>query len=492
MTNCLKTVILILLFPGMACLSAQDSEIPLSPVLDLVTVDPVTGHSSLEWKPGGSPDVAGYVIYLYRNAEGYAIDTIYQPDQRTYTYTGSNAAYYSESYVIAAIDSSDNVSPLSNFLNTVFLRGRLDTCSHSIVLTWNKYHPKESTVTEYNIYSSPDGAEYSLDGSVSGSDTIYSIDEFTSYSRYCFYIEASLSDGSSSTSNSFCINTSLPVPPSWINADYASYTSEGFVELSFTIDPASEYKRYRIERTKDSLNMPLIIYETHEQAHSITYTDRETPEGVNYYRLAALNSCEEPVVYSNYASTINLNVNADDNTVYLSWNRYYNWEGGIASQSLLRDNSGQFEEIAVLSAADTSYTDNISDFIYDTAQKNICYRLIAREGSNQYTGNASSKSEIKCTEQAVKIFVPNAFTPDNNMLNDVFLPILSFTPPAYRLIIKNRAGISLFETNDHLEGWDGRYRGKALPQDVYIWFIRAETPGGETISRSGTLTIIFN
>lgn len=436
--------------------------------------------------------MAGYIIYLYINLEGYAIDTIYEADKRSYTNTTSNAAYYHESYVIAAIDSSDNISPLSNFLNTVYISGQLDTCAHNINLQWNRYLSENPTVSEYRIFSSRDGSEFSLEALTESSDTSYSRENFESYSEYCFYIEAILPGDLSSRSNIFCINTGLPRPPGWINADYASYNDDSTVSLAFTIDPASELHDFRIERSTDSLSGHEIIYEGSHNEERIEYIDNDPPEGINYYRMSALNSCNEPVIYSNYSSTVNLDISVENNLIHLQWTTYYNWLGGVLTYSIQRNNRGFFEEIATLGSNDTSYTDNIRAFLYETDQEDLCYRIIAEEGSNPYINNASSTSVTRCMEQPVNVFVPNAFTPDNNTLNEIFKPVISFTPLDYKMVIKNRSGKTLFETNDHLHGWDGRHNSEMMPQDVYIWFLKLETPGGKTISKTGTVTIIFN
>ncbi|MDT8400461.1 MAG: gliding motility-associated C-terminal domain-containing protein [Bacteroidales bacterium] len=490
MKNFISAILLICLLCCAAYLSAQDTERPLSPTLDLVTVNPFTGHTSLNWTPSTSPDVAGYIIYLFLNEEGYAIDTIYQPDAATYTNVSSNASYYSESYVIAAIDSSDNVSPLSNFLSTVFITGQIDSCKHEIDLLWNAYLSDSPAVNEYLVYFSRDGSDYVIAGTTA--DTIFSIESFESYSEYCFYIEATLSDGSASLSNLFCRNTDLPAPPEWINANYASYNEDGSVHLSFKVDPLTEYNRYRIERSTDLASGFVDIHETNNTTGLIEYTDESPPAGIKYYRLAALNSCGEPIVYSNPASTINLNLSLEDGLLRINWNPYHLWRGGVSLYRIFRNNSGYFEEIAAVAANDTSYTDELETFMYKTSQENICYRIIAEEAYNPYFDGASSTSEVKCFEQPMNIYVPNAFTPDGNLVNDIFRPVLSFTPVRYKMIIKNRAGITLFHTDDPLEGWDGSQGSRRLPEDVYIWFIEAETPEGKIISKTGTITIILN
>lgn len=71
------------------------------------------------------------------------------------------------------------------------------------------------------------------------------------------------------------------------------------------------------------------------------------------------------------------------------------------------------------------------------------------------------------------VYVPNAFTPgDNNGLNSVFYAygtnILSF-----RMLIFDRWGNQIFESNDLYKGWDGRVNGKSdlAQEDVYVWKI---------------------
>ncbi len=491
-----RSFIGIWLFLFILCFSvtanAQDTQSPLPPVLNLVSVEQATGYTILQWTAGGSTDVAGYVIYLYINGEGYAIDTLYQPYATSYTNTDSNAGFYSESYVIAAIDSSDNISALSNFLNTIYLNVSIDTCANNIDLVWNPYQSTTAGVYDYRIHYSVNGDPYINAGSNLPDDTTFSTGSFESYSGYCFYVEASLDNGLSSLSNITCIDTDLPVPPEWINADFASYTGEGYVELSFTIDPLTEYRLYSIERSTDSLSGYSSVQEAYATAGKIIFTDEYPVEGINYYRLAALNSCNEAVKYSNIASTIDLSGEWRDEGIILEWNRYYEWYGGIEYFRILRNNRGYYEEIAVTDATHNTFSDDPLDFIYETGQQNVCYRIIAEEGSNPYYSGARSYSSALCIEQPAKIFVPNTFTPDGNGLNETFAPILSFTPLMYRMIIKDRSGRTLFETKDHRRAWDGRYAGGRLPEDVYIWFLEAQTPEGKIIKKSGTITIIFN
>jgi len=68
------------------------------------------------------------------------------------------------------------------------------------------------------------------------------------------------------------------------------------------------------------------------------------------------------------------------------------------------------------------------------------------------------------------LFVPNSFSPNDDGRNDVFLPI-SIGLKKYELQIYDRWGIKIFETKSLSEAWNGRYKGKDSPVDVYVWKI---------------------
>lgn len=70
------------------------------------------------------------------------------------------------------------------------------------------------------------------------------------------------------------------------------------------------------------------------------------------------------------------------------------------------------------------------------------------------------------------IYVPNAFTPDGDGINDAFLPSLDgFAVREYNLTIWNRWGELIFETNDESVAWDGSLGGSLVQDGVYIWQI---------------------
>jgi gliding motility-associated-like protein len=80
------------------------------------------------------------------------------------------------------------------------------------------------------------------------------------------------------------------------------------------------------------------------------------------------------------------------------------------------------------------------------------------------------------------VFVPSAFTPDNDGRNDRFIPIVGCEPSAYEFTVFNRWGEVVFRTEDVTEGWLGERQGgrnyySAI--DMYHWQLQLvwEQPG---------------
>ena len=84
---------------------------------------------------------------------------------------------------------------------------------------------------------------------------------------------------------------------------------------------------------------------------------------------------------------------------------------------------------------------------------------------------------------------PSAFTPNSDGLNDVFR-----IPPGSSFVLSlfavyDRWGHIIFETRDISKGWDGTYKGIALPVGTYVYLIRG-TMDEKPLAEKGTVTLI--
>ncbi len=464
---------------------------PLPPVLTSVSVEPETGKTILNWTLSPSTGIAAYILYSYKNGDGMVIDTIWDPAATNYILTSTSTKYFSVSYVIAAMRLPRCTSIFSNVLNTVFDQVSLDTCLKKIEVRWNNYPSVPEKVVDYSVLMSYGSISYTEGGKTDSQTTKFTLNDFLLDSQYCFVIRANLENGAFSTSNKTCILTRMQRPPLWINADQATLNSDGKVAVTFSIDPRSEITHFSLERRTglsgvfQEISKPVSVNGLVNNVDNQARTDL-----VNYYRLSAINSCSLPVTVSNLASNIVLALQSSGNNIILSWNQYKEWRGIVSGYNIFVDTGKGFEEKVSVSASDSVYSMDYKQLMFDVTGNKVCFYITTSELSNPYGLQGESKSSEICSSPVEIITVPNVFTPNNDLENDLFKPVLTFTPSDYHLIISDRQGTVLFESRDYLEEWDGSKNGSPQPQGVYLWTLKLTTPSGKSISRTGTITII--
>ncbi len=115
----------------------------------------------------------------------------------------------------------------------------------------------------------------------------------------------------------------------------------------------------------------------------------------------------------------------------------------------------------------------------DGATSGFPYEKHIYETYGDYTITQYVTNNFGCSNtisQVVKIlpefrfWVPNAFTPDESRLNDVFLPIV-IGVEEYIFEIYDRWGEKIFKTTDTKKGWNGTFKGQPCKQDIYVWRI---------------------
>jgi len=85
-------------------------------------------------------------------------------------------------------------------------------------------------------------------------------------------------------------------------------------------------------------------------------------------------------------------------------------------------------------------------------------------------GCIDSTSKFISLIQELIYYIPNAFTPDADEINNIFSPIFvsGFDPLGYKFSIFDRWGELIWETSDPWSSWDGRYNGY-LTEGTFIW-----------------------
>lgn len=88
------------------------------------------------------------------------------------------------------------------------------------------------------------------------------------------------------------------------------------------------------------------------------------------------------------------------------------------------------------------------------------------------------------------IYVPSAFTPNKDNLNETFGVITDVTVQSFSLQIFSKWGQTIFNTTDVSQKWDGSFKGKDMPNGAYFWMMNYVNKKGKKIYDQGMVLLI--
>jgi len=95
---------------------------------------------------------------------------------------------------------------------------------------------------------------------------------------------------------------------------------------------------------------------------------------------------------------------------------------------------------------------------------------------------------VKVKELLNQLFVPSAFSPNNDGVNDIFRT-RGFMPLEFNMMVFDQWGEQVYLSDDSSESWDGFYKNKPAPQGNYAYVI-SYFNGLETETLSGHVALI--
>ena len=145
-----------------------------------------------------------------------------------------------------------------------------------------------------------------------------------------------------------------------------------------------------------------------------------------------------------------------------------------------------FGEQAIPKKADNEFEPTVN---YPKAEPSI--QVITLTGSTSKGCTQTITGSIEILED-LKIFAPNAFTPNGSGLNDTWRVYISgIDIYEFELIIYNRYGEIVWKSYNSEAQWDGNYNNTEVMEGVYPWAIRARrTINGEKLEFKGMVTVV--
>ena len=484
----------------------EDAIVPIIPILDWVTVNPISNFVDISWNVNPSEDTYGYIVYVFEEPFWIPKDTVWGRENTNYTYVPTQSDLHAEGYRIAAFDScftdvepaTYQTSALGESHFTVFLENTYDMCAKSINLKWSPYLGWEDDVAKYEVLVSIAGSPFEVIASIESanlkfnhSNVIYDVD-------YCYYVRAITVNDTISLSNKVCQIAQRPSQPAFHYLTTATHHLTEEIEVICYTDGTAAVEKYEIE-VKGPYDTD---FESIGEINTLignyfNFTDVAVfPErGAYQYRINLIDTCGRVGAVSNIATTSFLEITTDHVRMLhtLHWSSYGGFDGNIVRYNIYRGENGIFgtTPIATTLGNVRSYVDDVSSFF--DSQGQFCYRIEAVESVNSYGFFEKSFSNTVCATIDPLVYIPNAFIV--NGVNNIFLPVISlYDFDTYNLAIYNRWGEQIYTTTDRYEGWNGvdLESGEYQQEGVYVYFLTFKDRENNDYEYRGTVSLLID
>ncbi|MFK7921709.1 MAG: PKD domain-containing protein [Bacteroidia bacterium] len=377
----------------------------------------------------------------------------------------------------------DQSSPLTNSQEhcAVWLQSFTDV--DQIRLEWTPYLGWDA-VDRYEIYrvNNYDPATAVFWTSLPGNQTSFVDTSMFCYDSVTYRIQAFANGAINSWSNIAIEAPQHLGPPIPMHMDLATVTMDSFVYLEWGGVPQGDDLTAVILEKDAGTGFAELLRQSPSDFNRI-YQDFDV--NVNsqayQYRISIEDTCGDRSPMGRLATSLHLQVGKNEGQVQLSWNLYEDWAEGVKEYivEVYNEDNARWELWV------SSKTDSLSRAIPDFYQREYCFRVWAR-GFESWQRSLSNED---CIPAGPIVFVPNAFSPNNDGKNDLF-DVQGLFLADFEIQIFNRWGRQVFAAQNAASSWDGMSGGEAVPEGVYIYVIRGIDEYGDTIERNGTVTLV--
>ena len=110
--------------------------------------------------------------------------------------------------------------------------------------------------------------------------------------------------------------------------------------------------------------------------------------------------------------------------------------------------------------------------------------------TSKVCGTKIDSVTIKYKNCDCDIYIPNSFTPNDDDRNDLFFPVFQCDYSYFSLVITDRWGNTVYNSNNINGKWDGKFKSNPCPDDVYVYRIEAIQKGNDKkIIKNGHISL---
>ena len=465
-----------------------------SPEPVIITSASVNGNNvEINWLPSVSPETSGYIIFRNTPTGTEIVDTVL--NAISYIDATASPASQPETYFVIAMDACGNTSIFDAPHTSIFATEIVEGCNQTITLNWNLYENWANGIESHEIWLGLNGNLPIQVGTASATDTSFVFENANDSDDYCFFIKAVAAvSGFSANSNEICLTPDLTQPMRNITLKNVSVLPDNSVELTWDWDDDAEIASVEILQNIENgnfsvLNSSSVMLPLNGSSNANDAINNPT-QGKLFYKIQTTDLCDT-LANSNYGSTIHLTGQAQSNLINgISWTDFDIEGASVSSYDIYRVVGNDVSFLENVPSTITQYEDLVDPS--EEEESNVCYFVEANASVELPDGSSElikSRSNLTCVEQLTSIVSPNAFAPNGR--NQIFKPTIIFGETVdFNMKIFNRWGELVFESNDQDLGWNGKYKGRLLPMDSYVFVIRVTQVSGRMVEDKGSLVLI--
>jgi gliding motility-associated-like protein len=341
----------------------------------------------------------------------------------------------------------------------------------------------------FTIYRSTNGGPFTQIINLPKATTLYdssAIDNLTN--QYCYYITGTNRCGiEGPASDTLCSGDSSFVKiPELISVSVPDHNK---ISITWLSEPDFYSSTLHIQRklSCDTCNWEEIVQLKNYISNNYIDEKVYTNETSYCYKIFVSDECGNIFPPCKEQCSILLKGDQYPYEHQLKWNDYINWKNQTAGYFIERSEqtfSLPYSDLFFNSATALEFLDD------DLPLKNGIFNYRVRAVENQGGNNAVSYSnEIELIQKPL-LFLPNAFSPNEDDLNEFWKAEGAFIKE-YKILVLNRWSQLIFESNSLEDAWDGKYKNVDVPQGVYFYRLRYSGYDLRTVyEKLGTITVI--
>ncbi|WP_296618365.1 gliding motility-associated C-terminal domain-containing protein [Marivirga sp.] len=254
--------------------------------------------------------------------------------------------------------------------------------------------------------------------------------------------------------------------------------SDSELELTWELPQGLQPERFVIYK-KRNLNDEFFEVDT---SSNTTYVDQGTAfyDRIFYYSIAYVNSCGGISPLYTTAPNILLKVSQKESVINFVWNSFTGFDSLFSEYRIVKydENMNVLDENIL--GEDEFYNENIAQ-----SDDQLAFYQVEAYSDN----GLIAYSNLLRYKIPSSFFVPTAFTPNQNSLNEEIKVVGKFIEEV-EFSVYNRWGTLIFRSNSLEIGWDGYLKNRPAPEGTYSYIVRVKDKYGEEYFKSGVFNLI--